>query len=116
MMNSITEQVTSNFNRNVMPQISQQMMATGGYGGSRQGVIEANAMRDMNQACPTAWQTWACRTSTPSAAMTSGCAATTLGMPTWTATSTTITTIGSCKAPISDLAFTTDFSRAIKSV
>ena len=49
MMNSITEQVTSNFNRNVMPQISQQMMATGGYGGSRQGVIEANAMRDMNQ-------------------------------------------------------------------
>ena len=28
MMNSITEQVTSNFNRNVMPQISQ-MMVTG---------------------------------------------------------------------------------------
>lgn len=49
MMQSITDQVTSNFNRNVMPQISQQMMATGGYGGSRQGVIEANAMRDMNQ-------------------------------------------------------------------
>lgn len=49
MMDSITNQVTTNFNRNVMPQISQQMMATGGYGGSRQGVIEANAMRDMNQ-------------------------------------------------------------------
>lgn len=49
MMDSITNQVTTNFNRNVMPQISSQMMATGGYGGSRQGVIEANAMRDMNQ-------------------------------------------------------------------
>jgi len=49
MMQSITDQVTSNFNRNVMPQIGSQAMAAGGYGGSRQGVIEANAMRDMNQ-------------------------------------------------------------------
>lgn len=42
-------QMTQNFNRRVMPQISQQMMAAGGYGGSRQGVIEANAMNDLNQ-------------------------------------------------------------------
>lgn len=42
-------QMTQNFNRRVMPQISQQMMATGGFGGSRQGVIEANAMNDLNQ-------------------------------------------------------------------
>lgn len=41
-------QMTQNFNRNVMPGISSQMMATGGYGGSRQGVIEANAMNDLN--------------------------------------------------------------------
>lgn len=44
----LTSQMTQNFNRRVMPQISQQMMATGGYGGSRQGVIEANAMNDLN--------------------------------------------------------------------
>lgn len=42
-------QMTQNFNRRVMPQISSQMMATGGFGGSRQGVIEANAMNDLNQ-------------------------------------------------------------------
>lgn len=41
-------QMTQNFNRNVMPGISSQMMATGGFGGSRQGVIEANAMNDLN--------------------------------------------------------------------
>lgn len=41
-------QMTQNFNRRVMPQISSQMMATGGFGGSRQGVIEANAMNDLN--------------------------------------------------------------------
>ncbi|WP_440110337.1 hypothetical protein [Acidovorax sp. BL-A-41-H1] len=41
-------QMTQNFNRKVMPQISSQMMATGGFGGSRQGVIEANAMNDLN--------------------------------------------------------------------
>lgn len=41
-------QNTQNFNRNVLPQISSRSMATGGYGGSRQGVIEATAANDLN--------------------------------------------------------------------
>lgn len=49
MMDSITSQVTNNFNRNVMPAISSGAMASGNFGGSRQGVIEANAMNDLNQ-------------------------------------------------------------------
>lgn len=49
MMDSITSQVTNNFNRNVMPAISSGAMAAGNFGGSRQGVIEANAMNDLNQ-------------------------------------------------------------------
>lgn len=44
----MTSQMTQNFNRKVMPQISAQQAATGGFGGSRQGVIEANAMNDLN--------------------------------------------------------------------
>lgn len=49
MFDAVTNQVTTNFNRNVMPRVQSQMAAGGGYGGSRQGVIEANAMRDMNE-------------------------------------------------------------------
>lgn len=41
-------QMTDNFNRKVMPGISSQMMASGGYGGSRQGVMEANGVNDLN--------------------------------------------------------------------
>lgn len=48
MGNVMAGQMTDNFNRKVMPGIASQMMATGGYGGSRQGVIEANAMNDLN--------------------------------------------------------------------
>jgi hypothetical protein len=44
----MTDQMTQNFNRRVMPQIQSQMAASGGYGGSRQGVVEANAMNDLN--------------------------------------------------------------------
>lgn len=44
----ITRRMTDNLQRNILPQISQGAMAAGGYGGSRQGVLEANAMRDMN--------------------------------------------------------------------
>lgn len=44
----MASQMTQNFNRKVMPQISAQQAATGGFGGSRQGVIEANAMNDLN--------------------------------------------------------------------
>lgn len=45
----MAQQMTDNFNRRVMPQISSQAVASGGFGGSRQGVIEANAMNDLNQ-------------------------------------------------------------------
>lgn len=45
----LAQQMTDNFNRRVMPQISSQAIAAGGFGGSRQGVVEANAMNDLNQ-------------------------------------------------------------------
>ena len=48
-MDAITKTMTGNFNRNVLPSISSQAMAAGGFGGSRQGVIEANASNDFNQ-------------------------------------------------------------------
>lgn len=48
-MDAVTSTMTGNFNRNVLPSISSQAMAAGGFGGSRQGVIEANAMNDFNQ-------------------------------------------------------------------
>lgn len=43
----LTQQMTNNFSRNVAPQISSGAMAAGGYGGSRQGVIEANANNNL---------------------------------------------------------------------
>lgn len=49
MGNSITSQVTENLQRNIMPGISSNAVAAGGFGGSRQGVIEANALRDANK-------------------------------------------------------------------
>lgn len=49
MANSITNQVQQNLSRNIMPGISSGAMSTGGYGGSRQGVVEANALNDVNQ-------------------------------------------------------------------
>ena len=48
-MDAVTKTMTGNFNRNVLPSISSQAMAAGGFGGSRQGVIEANASNDFNQ-------------------------------------------------------------------
>jgi hypothetical protein len=45
---NLTNEITSNFNRNVMPGMRSQMMAAGGIGGSREGVLQANALRDMN--------------------------------------------------------------------
>jgi hypothetical protein len=48
MGDALVQQNTQNFNRNVMPRIASQAMAAGGYGGSRQGVVEANAMNDLN--------------------------------------------------------------------
>lgn len=46
---AITNQVTQNLQRNILPNISSGAMATGGFGGSRQGVVEANALNDANQ-------------------------------------------------------------------
>lgn len=48
MGDAMVGQMTQNFNRNVLPRIASQAMAAGGYGGSRQGVIEANAANDLN--------------------------------------------------------------------
>lgn len=49
MGNVMTQQMTDNFNTRVAPQISSAAMAAGGYGGSRQGVMEANAMNDLQK-------------------------------------------------------------------
>lgn len=49
MEESIRTQMTDNLQRNVLPSIGTSAVAAGGYGGSRQGVLEANALKDMNQ-------------------------------------------------------------------
>lgn len=49
MGDALTKTLTNNWQRNVQPQIASSAMATGGYGGSRQGVIEANSANDLNQ-------------------------------------------------------------------
>lgn len=46
-MDAVTKTMTDNFNTRVAPQIASNAMAAGGYGGSRQGVLEANAMNDL---------------------------------------------------------------------
>jgi hypothetical protein len=46
-MDAVTKTMTDNFNTRVQPQIASNAMAAGGYGGSRQGVLEANAMNDL---------------------------------------------------------------------
>lgn len=45
----LTNRVTDNLNRNIMPSIRSNAVMAGGFGGSRQGVVEANAMKDANQ-------------------------------------------------------------------
>ena len=49
MADSIKSQVNDNLNRNILPNISSGAQLAGGYGGSRQGVVEANALKDANQ-------------------------------------------------------------------
>jgi hypothetical protein len=49
MFDAVTNQVTQNLNRNILPGLRSASTATGGYGGSRQGVVEANALNDANQ-------------------------------------------------------------------
>lgn len=46
---AITGQMTRNLNENVMPGIRSEALASGQYGGSRQGIAEGLAMSRMNQ-------------------------------------------------------------------
>lgn len=48
MAGTIRQQVTDNLQRNILPGIGSAAIAAGGYGGSRQGVVEANALKDAN--------------------------------------------------------------------
>lgn len=45
---ALTRTVTNNLNNNILPGISAASIANGNFGGSRQGVIEANALNDAN--------------------------------------------------------------------
>ena len=45
----ITSQMNDNWTRNQLPSIRSGAMAAGGFGGSRQGVVEANGLNDMNR-------------------------------------------------------------------
>lgn len=49
MADAIRGQVTQNLDRNILPQIRGNFQSIGGFGGSRQGVVEANALNDANQ-------------------------------------------------------------------
>ncbi len=49
MGKDIGNQMFDNWSRNTMPSIRSGAMAAGGFGGSRQGVVEANGMNDMNR-------------------------------------------------------------------
>lgn len=46
---TMVDQMTTNFNRSVVPAIGSAALASGGYGGSRQGVMEANANNDLQR-------------------------------------------------------------------
>lgn len=48
MGDMIAGTMTNNWQRGVQPQIASGAMAAGGYGGSRQGVAEANSANDLN--------------------------------------------------------------------
>ena len=50
MGDALVQQNTQNLQRNVLPRIGSAAMAAGGYGGSRQGVVESNAISDLNTA------------------------------------------------------------------
>ena len=49
MVQATTNQVNDNWKRQVQPTIASQAQSVGGYGGSRQGVVEANALNDINR-------------------------------------------------------------------
>lgn len=45
---NIASNMTRNFNTQVLPQVNQSAMAAGGFGGSRQGIAQAQGMRGLN--------------------------------------------------------------------
>lgn len=49
MGSNLAGEATNAFQRNVLPAIASQQMAAGGYGSSRHGVVEANAMNDLGR-------------------------------------------------------------------
>ncbi len=49
MGNTIVNQMTDNYNRNQLPAMRSGAVAAGGFGGSRQGVVEANGLNDLNR-------------------------------------------------------------------
>jgi len=49
MAKGITSQMTQNWTNNLDPSIRSGAMAAGGFGGSRQGVVEANGLNDLNR-------------------------------------------------------------------
>jgi hypothetical protein len=49
MAAGITQQMNDNWSRNLAPSIRSGAMAAGGFGGSRQGVVEANGLNDLNK-------------------------------------------------------------------
>ena len=49
MADTIARKATSNYENSIAPQIRSSAQAAGQFGGSRQGVIEANALKDLNQ-------------------------------------------------------------------
>lgn len=48
MGDTIVNQMTDNYTRNQLPAMRSGAMAAGGFGGSRQGVVEANGLKDLN--------------------------------------------------------------------
>lgn len=48
MGNTIINQMTDNYNRNQAPAMRSGAMAAGGFGGSRDGVVQANGLKDLN--------------------------------------------------------------------
>ncbi len=50
MADQIGQQYQTNLERNILPTVRSGAQAVGGFGGSRQGVVEANALRDANTA------------------------------------------------------------------
>jgi len=48
MADNITRQMQDNYTRNQLPTMRSGAMAAGGFGGSRQGVVESNSLYDLN--------------------------------------------------------------------